>query len=103
MHVLLVLLPPGDAGNIVITGDDDSADAVDGRTKLPSMPIILPSSTSPAVLIENILKHLPNLRIDPVGKSEVIIEPFPSLVVCNNSHAGSACTAHTSNSQITHP
>ncbi len=67
-------LPLGDAYSGV--ADAVVADAIDGSTKLPSTPIRLPSSTSPAVLIENILKHLPNLRIDPAGKSEVIIEPF---------------------------
>ena len=67
-------LPLGDAYSITDAGSSGVADAIDGSTKLPNMPIRLPSSTSPAVLIENILKYPPNLRIDPAGKRKVIIK-----------------------------
>ena len=71
--VVPVLVLLGDAYSVGLV-DAGVADAIDGRTKLPSTPIRLPSSTSPAVLIENILKYPPNLRIDPAGKRKVIIK-----------------------------
>ncbi len=72
--VVLLLVLLGDAYSITDAGSSGVADAIDGSTKLPNMPIRLPSSTSPAVLIENILKYPPNLRIDPAGKRKVIIK-----------------------------
>jgi hypothetical protein len=70
----LVAVPPGDAYNVtLLLAHAGTA----GRAKLPSIPIVLPSSISPAEPIENILKYLRNLRIDPVRKDEVTIEPFP--------------------------
>ena len=82
--VVLLLVLLGDAYSVGLV-DAGVADAIDGRTKLPSTPIRLPSSTSPAVLIENILKYPPNLRIDPAGKRKVIIKALLFFVVYNNS------------------
>ena len=90
-------LPSGDAYSVT----DVAADAIDGSAKVPSTPIRLPSSRSPAVLMENILKRLPNLRIDPAGKSEVVIELFLYLVspvfryICNLCNSFNASNTYT--------
>ena len=83
--VVLLLVLLGDAYSITDVDAAGIADAIDGSTKLPSTPIRLPSSTSPAVLIENILKYPPNLRIDPAGKRKVIIKALLFFVVYNDS------------------